>query len=81
MIPTSATLKLDVKCTQNMHAFAVVGSVSDNTYIYRVIQNECQGTIVQRQFHAKFGKQPPSATPFEGGMHSFKRQGVCVSWN
>ena len=20
-------------------------------------------------------------TPFEGGMHSFKRQGACVSWN
>ena len=19
--------------------------------------------------------------PFEGGMHSFKRQGACVSWN
>ena len=27
---------------------------------YRVIQNDCQGTIVQRQFRTKFGKQPPS---------------------
>jgi len=28
--------------------------------IYRVIQNDCRGTTVQRQFHTKFGKQPPS---------------------
>jgi len=27
---------------------------------YRVIQNDCRGTIVQRQFRTKFGKQPPS---------------------
>ena len=24
--------------------------------LYRVIQNYCRGTIVQRQFHTKFGK-------------------------
>ena len=23
-------------------------------------------------------KEPPSDIPFEGGMHSFKRQGACV---
>ena len=28
--------------------------------IYRVIQNDCRGKIVQRQFLIKFGKQPPS---------------------
>ena len=27
---------------------------------YRVIQNDCRGTIVQRQFRTKFGKHPPS---------------------
>jgi len=26
--------------------------------LYRVIQNDCRGTIVQRQFRTKFGKQP-----------------------
>ena len=28
--------------------------------LYRVIQNDCRGAIVQRQFRTKFGKQPPS---------------------
>ena len=27
---------------------------------YRTIQTDCRGTIVQRQFRTKFGKQPPS---------------------
>jgi len=27
---------------------------------YRVIQNDCRGTIFQRQFRTKFGKQQPS---------------------
>jgi len=50
--------------------------------IYRVIQNDCRGTIVQRQFRIKFGKKNHRLTiPFEGGMHSFKRQGACVSRN
>ena len=43
-----------------------------------VIQNDCRGTIVQRQFRTKFGKQPPSDNSIEGGMHSFKRHGACV---
>jgi len=28
--------------------------------IYRVIQNDCRGTIDQRKIRTKFGKQPPS---------------------
>jgi len=28
--------------------------------MYRVIQNDCWDTIVQRQFRTTFGKQPPS---------------------
>ena len=48
--------------------------------------HECRSvTIVQQQFRTKFGKQPPSDNSFEGGMHSFKRQGACVKgkavWN
>ena len=41
--------------------------------------HECQSvTIVQRQFRTKFGKNHHLTIPFGGGMHSFKRQGVCV---
>jgi len=50
--------------------------------IYRVIRNDCLGTVVQRQFRTNFGKNNHHLTiPFEGGMHSFKRQGACVSRN
>ena len=47
---------------------------------FRVLTfHECRSvTTVQRQFRTKFGKEPPSDTPFEGGMHCFKRQGACV---
>jgi len=30
-----------------------------NLHIYRAIQSDCRGTIVQWQFRTKFGKQPP----------------------
>ena len=38
-----------------------VTNARDGMYVkYRVNQNDCRGTIVQRQFRTKFGKQPPS---------------------
>ena len=38
--------------------------------------HECRSvTIVQRQFRTK---DHHLTIPFEGGMHSFKRQGACV---
>ena len=36
------------------------------------------GQFFQRQFRTKFGKNHNLTIPFEGGMHSFKRQGVSV---
>ena len=50
-------------------------------YIDMFIHNDCRSTVVQRNFQTKFGKQPPSDIPFEGGMQSFKRQGACVFRN
>jgi len=33
---------------------------AESSTIFRVIQNDCRGTTVQRQFRTKFRKQPPS---------------------
>ena len=41
--------------------------------------HECRSvTIVRRQLRTKFGKEHHLTIPFEGGTHSFKRQGTCV---
>ena len=41
--------------------------------------HECRSvSVVQRQFRTKFVKNRHLTIPFEGGMHSFKRQGACV---
>ena len=46
---------------------------------YVLTFHECRSVIiVQRQFRTKFGKNHHLTIPFEGGMHSFKRQGACV---
>jgi len=47
--------------------------------IYRVIQNDCRGTIVQRQFRTKFGKQPPSDNSTRRRYAQFQETGcVCI---
>ena len=47
--------------------------------LYRVIQNDCQGTIVQRQFRTKFGKQPPSDNSIRMWYAQFQETGcVCI---
>jgi len=47
--------------------------------IYRVIQNDCRGTIVQRQFRTKFGKQPPSDKSIRSWYAQFQETGcVCI---
>jgi hypothetical protein len=50
-------------------------------YIYRVIQNFCRGTIVQRQFRTEFGKQPPSDNSIRkcyGQFQETERERECV---
>ena len=47
--------------------------------MYRVIQNDSRGTIVQRQFHTKFGKQPPSDNSIRRWYAQFQETGcVCI---
>jgi len=45
--------------------------------IYRVIQSDCQGTIVQRKFRTKSGKQPPSGNSVRRWYAQFQETG-CV---
>ena len=48
-------------------------------YIYRVIENDCRGTIVQRQFRTRFGKQPPSDNSIRRRYAQFQETGrVCI---
>jgi len=45
----------------------------------RVIQNDCRGTIVQRQFRTKFRKQPPSDISIRRWYAQFQETGcVCI---
>ena len=47
--------------------------------IYRIIQNDCRGTTVQRQFRTKFGKQPPSDNSIRRRYAQFQDTGcVCI---
>jgi len=47
--------------------------------IYRVIQNDCRATIVQRQFRTKFRKQPPSDNSIRRWYAHFQETGrVCI---
>jgi len=47
--------------------------------IYRVIQNDCRGTIVQRQFRTKFRKQPASDNFIRRWFAQFQETGcVCI---
>ena len=47
--------------------------------MYRVIQNDRRGTIVQRQFRTKFGKQPPSDNSIRRWYAQFQERGcVCI---
>jgi len=46
---------------------------------YRVIQNDCWGTIVQQQFRTKFAKQPPSDNSIRRRYAQFQEAGcVCI---
>jgi len=48
-------------------------------HIYRVIQNDCRGTVVQRQFCTKFGKKPPSDSSIRRWYAQFQETGcVCI---
>ena len=48
-------------------------------YIYRVIQDDCRGKTVQRQFRTKFGKQPPSDNSIRSRYAQFQETGcVCI---
>jgi len=47
--------------------------------LYRVIQNDCRGTIVQRQLRTTFGKQPPSDSSIRRWYAQFQETGcVCI---
>jgi hypothetical protein len=47
--------------------------------MYRVIQNDCRGTFVQRQFRTKFGKQPPSDNSIRRRYAQLQETGcVCI---
>jgi len=46
---------------------------------YRIIRNDCRGTIVQRQFSTKFGKQPPSDNSIRRWYAQFQETGcMCI---
>jgi len=48
-------------------------------YKYRVIQNDCRGTIVQRQFRTKFWKQPSSDNSIRRWYAQFQETGcLCI---
>jgi len=50
-----------------------------NDHKYRVIQKDCRGTIVQRQFCTKFGKQPPSGNSIRRWYAQFQETGfMCI---
>jgi len=52
---------------------------AESSNIYRVIQNDCRGTIVQRQFRTKFWKQPPSDNSIRRWYAQFQETGcVCI---
>ena len=45
-----------------------------------VIQNDCRGTIVQRQFRTKFRKQPQSDNSVQRWYAQFQETGwVCIT--
>jgi len=47
--------------------------------MYRVIQNDCRGTIAQQQFRTTFGKQPPSDNSIRRWYAQFQAIGcVCI---
>ena len=49
-------------------------------FLYRVIQNNCRGTIVQRQFRTKFGKQPPSDNSIRRRYAQLQETGcLCIA--
>jgi len=46
---------------------------------YRLIENDCRGTIVQRKFRTKLGKQPPSDNSIRRRYTQFQETGcVCI---
>ena len=47
--------------------------------IYRAIQNDCGVQLSSGNSAPNSGNSHHLTIPFEGGMYSFKRQGVCVS--
>ena len=49
---------------RNPKVFRLPYPTSLCTVQYRVIQNDCRGTTVQREFRTKFGKKPPSDNSF-----------------
>ena len=47
--------------------------------MYRVIENDCRSTIVQRQFRTKFEKQPQSDNSIGRWYAQFQETGcVCI---
>jgi len=47
--------------------------------LYRVIQNDCRGTIVQGQFRTKIEQQPPSDNSIRRWYVQFQETGcVCI---
>jgi len=52
-----------------------------NAQIYRVIQNDCRVQLSGGNFAQNSGNNHHLTFRFEGGTHSFKRQGACVSRN
>jgi len=46
---------------------------------YWFIQNDCQGTIFQRQLQTKFGKQPPSDNSIRRWYAQFQETGCMYN--
>ena len=59
--------------------FRILFTRTNTNMIYKVIQNDCRGTIVQRQFRTKLGKQPPSDNSIRRWYAQFQETGcVCI---
>jgi len=71
--------KVTVSRMRERYAQTVLTFRITYVYIYRVIQSDCRGKIVQRQFRIKFGKQPPCDNSIRRWYAQFQETGcVCI---
>ena len=57
---------------------SATGNKQTKQYLIQDHSNDCQGTVVQRQFRSKFGKQPPSDSSIRRWYTQFQETCVCI---